>query len=289
MRMGMMKKLALFGVALFLSGTALGQGGFTTPLYMSAVQPIADEFGNTLKGDAAEPSDLVVTYLAVNGVIEPPSTNGLPHVDTVEVVGGDAGVGFLAPLGITDPGVFSLAITGDGRPTTGQKIFVRVFNAPTIEEASFYTDSQLITVNNNDRFALVLNATDEPIDSGDDDGDGLHNSYEKSHSTDKGNPDTDGDGMNDGDEIFADNDPLDEDSALVISFLQTDGNDILLTWQSVDGRDYQPQVSSLLVGAGGNFSDIGLPVAATSTVTQIRIPDELLNTFHNYRVEVLPK
>jgi len=264
MRMGMMKKLALFGVALFLSGTALGQGGFTTPLYMSAVQPIADEFGNTLKGDAAEPSDLVVTYLAVNGVIEPPSTNGLPHVDTVEVVGGDAGVGFLAPLGITDPGVFSLAITGDGRPTTGQKIFVRVFNAPTIEEASFYTDSQLITVNNNDRFALVLNATDEPIDS-------------------------DGDGMNDGDEIFADNDPLDEDSALVISFLQTDGNDILLTWQSVDGRDYQPQVSSLLVGAGGNFSDIGLPVAATSTVTQIRIPDELLNTFHNYRVEVLPK
>ena len=287
MRTLTMKGSSLVGMSLLLTGVALGQGGFTTPLLMSAVQPIEDEFGNTLEGTGSAPGDLVVTYRAVNGVIEVPSTNGTPHVDNVAVVGGTEAVGYLAPMNLSEPGVFSLAISGNERPGTGEKIFVRVFNASTITGASFYADSQLITVNNNDRFALALNSTDQPVDPGDDDSDGLNNSYEKSLGTDKANPDTDDDGMNDGDEQVAGTDATDENSIFVVSYIDSAGDDVLLTWTSVAGKTYQAQANPLLTTPGG-FTDIGGQVTATSTVTQIVLPDEFLQSFHNYRVEVLP-
>ena len=266
--------------------SALAQGGFSSPLFMASVQEIQDEFGDTLQGHALAPGDLVITYRALGGVIEPPDTNGVAHVNNTMIPGGVSGVGSLTPTSLTEPGVFGLAIGGGDRPGHGQQIFVRVFNDSTVTGASFYADSQLVTVDENQRFALAINATDQPIDPGDDDSDGLNNSYEKSLGTDKADPDTDGDGTIDGAEFVAGTDGTDDQSEFIISQILGDGNDIILQWASVEGKTYQPLASPVLLGVDV-FTNMGSSLVATSGVTQVQIPDELLQTFHNYSVQVL--
>ncbi|NQU11784.1 hypothetical protein HQ590_13400, partial [bacterium] len=111
-------------------------------------------------------------------------------------------------------------------------------------------------------FALELAAADCAADS---DTDGLDNCVEAALGTDPGDPDTDGDGMNDGwetrhrdplvnqdgtvdpdqdsltdeQESIADTDPDDRDSALRIVSITTSGTDCLIVWASVPGRQYQ--------------------------------------------------
>lgn len=265
------------------SAASLAQ--LTTPLYVSPSQSIQDEFGRTLQGTAQSPGDTVILYEAVNGVIHPPGIDGTPHPDNVPISGGESGIGFLAPIGDPEPGLFNFAISGAARPSNNDTLFVRVFNAATPSQASFYGDSQLFTVSRNKPFTAVIEQTDQPMDPADDDSDGLNNSYEKSLGTSSAAVDTDGDGMSDFAEISAGTDGTDDDSFLALSGLSADAGDVLLSWMSISGKTYQAEATGNLVS--DEFTAIGDDVIAGGTSTTIRIDGELLKPGAHYRIRVM--
>jgi hypothetical protein len=59
----------------------------------------------------------------------------------------------------------------------------------------------------------------------------------------QGNPDYDGDGMNDEDEWIAGTDPMDASSVLKVQGMTVNGSSVTLNWVGVQGRDYQIEES----------------------------------------------
>jgi hypothetical protein len=59
----------------------------------------------------------------------------------------------------------------------------------------------------------------------------------------QGNPDYDGDGMNDEDEWIAGTDPMDASSVLKVQGMTVSGSSVTLNWVGVQGRDYQIEES----------------------------------------------
>jgi hypothetical protein len=119
---------------------------------------------------------------------------------------------------------------------------VRVFNAPSLEESSFYGDSELFTVKSwkNEVFMANVAGTTTALDDADDDADGVNNSWEQSYGTDPGTADSDGDGQTDGEEVLAGTDGLDGQSSLRVASLMTGGtNGFRLRWASVPGKTYK--------------------------------------------------
>jgi len=117
---------------------------------VSVENRLMDEFGSPLLGTDPSASyfgitpvegDLVHIYTANSGHF-PPEANGTANPLNVMVKETQIGLGVMP----TDPnpGKFNCIISP--RPSGGVEIFVRVFNAPTLEEASFYMDSQTFTV-----------------------------------------------------------------------------------------------------------------------------------------------
>ena len=235
------------GLGLLLGSSSPAQL-LTTPLYVGASDAIVNEFGDVLDGQASAPGDLIQLYQAVNGVIHPPGVDGAPHPDNIPLPGGTSAIGYLAPIGLQEPGMFNLAINGAQRPGDGVDLFVRVFNAAMLEEASFYGDSQLFTVDGNKAFSVVIGAADIPLNPGDDDMDGLNNSFEKSLGTSSSSGDTDGDGAGDLHEFRAGTDGQDANSTFIVGAIHPDGEDVLVSWDSVPGRTYQVEGCADLTG-----------------------------------------
>ena len=157
---------SLFVVAL-LAATAssvFAQGGVVTPVHVGALEPIKDEFGTNLHGSALsnpDDCDIVQVLWASNSVINPPAYDGSPDSANPPVEGGLSHIGNLTASILSEPGFFSVAI-GDPRPISG-RMFVRVFNAPNLDDASFYADSQILTLSGNNSLIAEFGSTTNPL------------------------------------------------------------------------------------------------------------------------------
>lgn len=233
-------------IVLFNPGTAFSQVQPVVSQLIGVKHSILNQFGEPLNG--TDPFAHQQGYVSVQGDliqilqtssnIYPPDIHGNP--DPRNTVIGTSRVGLGVSPALSRSGRFAHMLSP--RPSGNTKIFVRVFNAPTLEEATFYGDSQVFSVsaNSNSLFMVDVDATDQPLDPADDDGDGLNNSWERSYGTDPYMSDSDGDGISDLDEIIAGTDPLNEDSFPKFTAIQLDGADyIRVEWNpSVSGRTY---------------------------------------------------
>jgi len=237
--------------------------GIGAPLYVGNRSPILDPFGRPLPGEHAGPLRSLVELRVVHptyGIIRP-NTNGMTHpynpLLTPESVGG---------MGLNttgkDHGLFCLVMPK--RPAAGEQVFARVYNAPTAAEATFYADSEPVTMPTRADSDLVLNfEAARAIDWRDDDGDGLENSWESLLGIDdRPTPDYDGDGMSDLHEWLAGTAPDDPDSNLSFRLVrrETDPavlaaagveleNPVRVSWKSVPGKKYRlehvPQLAAI--------------------------------------------
>ena len=278
----------LLGLAVLCPLVVFGQSGsVTTPLHVNASSSIADEFGAKLRGSLNHPGALVQVLSAPDGIIYPPLMDGRPDPRNALLERGTTRIGALTSPLLADEGLFGHSIASP-RPAGGTRIFVRVFNAPNMAEASFYGDSQVFTVEDNKVFNVRIARTDKDLDPADLDGDGLSNSWEKSLDTDPGNPDTDGDGMLDGEEFLAGTDSKDSSSMLQIArIVGFSGGGFDIAWDSVPGRQYRVEFTPHdLAGGEVVFSNASDVVAAvdTQTVHTVNVPGAAYGYFRVYLV-----
>lgn len=246
--------------ALLMGAWALPVQAQNAPLAFESATPMVDEFGSILAGTPTGGARVEILS-APNGVY-PPDVDGQPHPSNDVLAVSHVGAG-TAP-GPDPSGLVSGAIILDRTKAT--KLFARVFNRETRELSSFYGDSAVYT-NPTEAygvFTFELAATQQPLDAGDDDGDGLNNSWEKSYGADKNNPDSDGDGVSDGDEHRAGTGLLDEDSYLaMIRVMPSAGGHLRIEWDSVSGKSYQLQYAPTeLLGDSLNFTNVNTTVTA---------------------------
>lgn len=285
-----LKGLSL-AVSFFLLTASGATAQLTTPLHVGNLATIANEFGDPLPGSASQPGALVLLLWASNSVIYPPGIDGAPHPMNPIVSNGLTAIGKSISPAIEQSGRFSLSLS-EPRPTSG-KVFVRVFNKPTLGESSFYSDSELFTISGNKEFIAVLGPTTNALDTADDDSDGLNNSWEKSYGADPNNPDTDGDGIADGAELAVGGHPAladtdgdgmldghelragtllnDNHSYLGLAAVTPSAQHLIVRWASVPGRAYQIEgAANLMNPAFSNLTavipaDPGAETSATLT------------------------
>jgi hypothetical protein len=250
----------ILGAALALAASC-AWGGITTPLYVGNLAPVQDEFGRALRGshlpEGAANRSLVEIRTAPDGVIRPPSTAGAPHpynpLLATNSVGG-MGMNSAEP----NSGIFAFAFPE--RPAAGTKIFARAYNAPTVAGASFYADSAVVTAPATGSSLVLAFGPAQPLDSGDADGDGLNNAWEKTLGIDdRATADYDGDGMSDLHEMLAGTAADDPGSLLAFRSIRRDDSQapagaqsakaVLVKWQAVPGKTYQIQYVPSLLGA----------------------------------------
>lgn len=259
------------GSALLLA-TICAQGGIVSPLYVGNLSPVQDQYGRTLAGSllasGVATRSLVEIRTADDGIIRPPSTNGEAHAKnpllTPESVGG-MGMNSMA----ADSGLFSMVFAE--RPAEGTKVFARVFNAPTAAEATFYADSAVVSVPKSAVSLVVAFQNALPLDPGDDDADGLNNSWEQALGIDdRPTSDYDGDGMSDLHEMLAGTAADDPGSNLAFKLIRREpgavpaeagamwSNPVRVRWQSVPGKTYRLEHVPML---GANDPATGEPYA----------------------------
>lgn len=254
----------------FCLAPADAQAQIVTPLYVGNLAPVLDQNGQPMPGmyydDPSERSRVEIRTAQVG--IGPVTTNGTAHplnpLLTPDSVGG---IG----LNAADPGLFAMVFAQ--RPATGTRVFGRVFNAPTAEEATFYADSEIRTVPATGSSLVLVFGSAQPLDAGDSDGDGLVNSWEEALGiADLATADYDGDGLSDYNEWLMGTDPADEASGLTIRSIvrvadpapagEGAGNDaIRVGFQSQPGRKYQLEAGVPLEGEQ-SFAPVGGVVVA---------------------------
>jgi hypothetical protein len=256
------------------------------PLRIVATNAIYDEYGHVMKGSAAQPpSECYRVHIlwASNQLIYPPAYDGTPHPQNPLVEGGETTIGNLISPSIPEPGRF-VALLANPRPPNNSRLFARVYNATTITGASFYADSQVITVNGNDILIVHFSAV-QPIDPRDDDGDGLNNSWEKSLGSDANHPDTDGDGVSDYAEFKAGTGLRDAHSHLATVRLHADAEgNAWLTWSSVPGKRYKVQYADET--SGDRYQDLEGDITAVGYLTEAQIPNGASGRRRFYRVRL---
>ena len=257
------EKMPVAVCAVMLLTGGLARAAVVPPLYVGNVEPVVDEYGRRMAGSALpsgeESRSLVEIRTTTDGIVRPPTTNGVPHpYNPLLTPSSTGGMGMNASG--TNSGIFCMVF--HDRPGQGTKLFARAYNAPTREEASFYADTALAEAPGTDSSLVVTFRTATPLDDGDDDGDGLNNSWEKSLGTDDRPAfDYDADGMGDLYEMWAGTDPTDPDSNLAIRDIHSEGTgpapqgeggegvqSVRLRWQSAPGRRYQIQYVPSLLG-----------------------------------------
>ncbi len=285
--------VALVLLGLFVFGP-VAEAQLTMPLQIWASSPITDEAGKKLEGTAGAPGDLVMVLEAQDGNIYPPASDGMPDSRNPLIRHGVTGIGALTLPTDSNPGSFSHTV-GDGRPKNDSKVFVRVFNAPTIDEATFYADSELFSVKPFKTMIVNLEKTDQPLYRDDKDGDGLVESWEMSLGTSDENADSDGDSMSDGDEFAAGTDAADKNSLLAISGIAYDDlvskggsgvNQVTLAWPSVTGKRYRVQFTADNLADHPQFSDVGSVITATSDFTTIAVDVDEQKESGMYRIRL---
>ena len=255
------------------------------PLQIAAMYDLRDERNDRLHGN--HPSspiygithvegDLVHVMQCDSGIF-PPDTDGTASAQTPLRFITRIGYG-MAPI-FEQPGKFADGVFP--RPTGS--LFIRVFNAPTLAEATFYVDSHVHTMGNDDAiFRIESRRTSQPIDPRDDDDDGLNNSWEISYGTDTGDQDSDDDGIMDGLEHMAGLNPLDKDSNLAMAQVRCHGASLCVEWTSVSGRTYQ--VEAMSPTSAGDYIPVGSDVVATSYLARVDLSIDFNEALTCYRV-----
>lgn len=231
---------------------ACAWGGLEPPLYVGNLQPVRDQYDRPMIGsfgpDAAASRSRVEIRTAANGVIFPPNKSGAAHPANPQLTADSVGgVGMNA----AEPNCGLFAMVFPERPAGGTKIFARAFNAPTLEEASFYADSAIVAVDPKAASLVLAFGPAKPLDGADDDGDGLINSWEKVLGIhDRATSDYDGDGISDYHEMLAGTAADDPGSLLAFRDIRpADGpapageggtatKPVRVKWQSVPGKRY---------------------------------------------------
>ena len=288
-RRGSFAFLAALGLA-----AACAWGGITSPLYVGNLVPATDQNGQPLAGSPdpapAESRSRVEIRTAASGIL-PPEADGAAHpanpLYSPDSVGG-MGMNSSEP----DSGLFAMVFSD--RPATGTKLFARAYNAPTVAEASFYTDTYVAAVPANGSSLVLTFGAAQPLDSGDADGDGLNNSWEEALGSDSvATNDFDGDGMDDLSEKLAGTDLTDPTSLLAFRNIRRDGADtrpVLVRWQSVPGKSYQLEFVPELLG-----EQVYVPVGAVVTAAEdeyeleqwVVVPDDA--AAGSFRVRLVPE
>lgn len=277
--------IMVFGV--MWGGNPMANGAeFSVPLRFGMHQAVQDEFGQTLPGTAHAPGALVQILAAPQGVF-PPAVDGAPHTNNAVLAMARMGEGTDPELGPIGRAAGSVNINRY-EPTV---IFARIFNRATLAESTFYADSPLYT-NSTTAFAvfkIAVSATDLPVDGGDDDGDGLNNSWERSIGSDVEQPDTDGDGLSDGDEFRAGTGLLDDRSYLaMVQVVPQPQGDVLVQWDAVAGKSYQLQFTpSDLSQSGQIFSNVNGVVTATGAMSATIVTNGTSYPVGFYRVQLV--
>jgi hypothetical protein len=161
------------GVLLLLVFPVFVEARMVTPLHITVAEPIINEQGVVIQGNALMPLEErpLVQVLGADAGALPPNFYG--HPDPQNPVLQEVGIGSLISPALERPGLFGAALANP-RPTSGQ-VFVRVFNAPTIEESLFYADSQVLTVDSTNsvlfaEFGSLTNQIDDAANRVDENG-----------------------------------------------------------------------------------------------------------------------
>lgn len=249
-------------------------GGIVQPLYVGNLLPVRDEFDQPMKGsprfEAAAGRSFVEIRIAPDGIIRPPATNGMAHPYN-PLLASDSVGGIGENAQATDSGLFCMLFPQ--RPAAGIRIFARVYDAPTVAESAFYVDSQLVAVPASGVSLVLSFGKAQPLDPGDDDADGLNNSWERVLGTsDRPTADYDEDGMSDLYEMLAGTAANDASSLLSFQAARAgekppEGFDpaaqlLHIRWPAVPGKSYQLESASALVpdpatGAAPVFDSVG--------------------------------
>jgi len=232
--------------------------------------PYAHEFGIPVVEGA------VVQILSANdGTIYPPDLNGNPDSRNAVLLTTRIGIGMSPALART--GKFAAMLAP--RPSGGVKIFVRVFNAASLDDASFYGDSEVFTVSSmeNESFIANVEKTDKPLDAADPDQDGLNNSQEKSLGSNPFASDSDGDEYNDAQELIAGTDSLNEDSFPSITSISPEGPGLTrVSWSpAVSGRTYKIYFKANLI-EGEEGTVLGTIVASSAVDNSVVLTNSSL-------------
>jgi len=246
------------------------------PLQVACKVTILDQLGRPLSRDDGD----LVQILFVNGQVYSPGMNGQPHTNNPVSYTSRIGNGLINHTSTV--GRFNASIT----PRSEAQVVARVFNAPTLEEASFYADSQIFTPNAGKVFYPEIGATTNALDPADDDGDGLNNSMEKDLGSDPNSLDSDGDGVLDMDEFRAGTLLNDEESFLAMVELKPqDHTEMMVQWSAVEGKSYQLQYTTEeLTSTNLMFWNINSVVNATGSVAYTFVTNNLPETIKSFRV-----
>ncbi|HMO51742.1 MAG TPA: thrombospondin type 3 repeat-containing protein [Kiritimatiellia bacterium] len=276
-------------LAVIFAGYAVSAGAshLNVPLHFGMAHPVVDEFGRLLPGTAAQPGALVQILSAEHGVF-PPEPNGEPHPDNPVLA--EVRIGMGTDFGAGPMGKAAGSITINRYQAN--KLFARVFNRASTADASFYTDSPVFTNStaSYEVFRIAAISTDQPLDTGDDDGDGLINSWERSLGTDPYLADTDGDGISDYHEWLAGTDALDDaDFLRMFEIIPQANGSLLVRWDAVSGKSYQLQQSVQdLTGTGDGFVNVNDPVIATGERAETVVTNPAPAAVQHFRVILLP-
>ena len=269
-------------VLCFIAGASFAD--IVPPLYVGNIKPALDEQNSPLFGthDGTHTNGaLVEIRTAYNGLAIPPDTNGVPNVKTILI--DSCAMGYNAA--IPNSGLFCIVVPV--RNSITNKVFARAYNKSTIEESTFYMETPVYDIPASHQSSLVVEfKTIRPIDSGDDDGDGLVNSWEELLGIDdRPTSDYDGDGASDLMEMLAGTAPDDPSSIFKIKSIDRFLNHTVVGWYSVPGKMYQVK----------NTPNLLKPFTSTGTVVVANGGDyELSKTLYetnqtmHYNVVIVP-
>lgn len=263
-----------------LASTAHAQ---SVPLSANSTQVVIDATGAYMPSSS---SNLVhFLRLAQPPVVHPPALDGTPHPDNEVIFSFRIGGGVATNDPMLD-GLFSAAIAP--RPEEGDVLVARVYNAPTLEAASFYTDSQPFTVNFAEVFYPLFPAATNAFDTADDDGDGVHNSWEKALGGNSSLWDSDGDGMSDLEEFRAGTALGDPGKYLAMDAIAGGTITLRIAWESVSGKTYQVQAApGSLNDPLTLFTNIGGPVAASGPLSSIVLTNGAGDEVQQFRIRLV--
>lgn len=263
-------------VLVFLGVPTLHAAPPVVSQFVGLTGPVVDEFGEVLQGNDPDSQlfghthvegDVVQVLLTTDGNIYPPDIFGNPHPNNVVLQTTKIGLGVSAFY--EQPGFFAAAVP---RPAEGSYIFIRVFNNSTLEESTFYGDSEKyrVTWQKLETFHGTITGTSHPIDSNDDDGDGINNSWERSY--------VQRDGVSSGGDPEETQYGFPVDIRRLLPILQ---NHLYIEWDAEPGTTYVVECTT--AGMGGKYHAVREIVAETE-IGQALIPWALNHEMACYRI-----
>lgn len=281
-----LRRWILSGATLLLAASCASAAveGIGFPLYVGNSTPLQDEFGRPMRGSpmakAAALRPRVEIRRAYNlpyvpsGIVAPVYANGTVSTSPYNAlatetnqfwttrpegtVPADSIGGMGMNAAVENSGLFTIVFPK--RPATGERLFARVYNAPTLEAATFYADSQAVEIPSATETSIALTfGPMKPLDTADSDGDGLVDSWERLLGTiDRATADYDGDGMSDLHEMLAGTALDDPASKLTFNVVRTEPSSavraegeeppraIRVKWKSVPGKKYRLEFVPML-------------------------------------------